>query len=87
MIKNPLVVVDSSTAGRRRGGGEETPILNRGYYNKTEAETIVEMVEQLLRCIPKTMATSIGISAPYKLQVLQIQDMMRARGLTRALVV
>lgn len=79
LIKNPIVLVDSSSIGRKRGEGEETQIINRGFYNSTEAATIVDMVEQLVRCIPGTIATDIGISAPYKMQIGQIQDMIRAR--------
>ncbi len=41
------MVVDSSAAGKIPGEGEETQVPQRGYYNRTEAETIVEMVAQL----------------------------------------
>ena len=77
LIQNPIVIVDS--VGQRRGEGEETKIPQRGYSNRTEAETIVDMIEHLLRCVPGTTATSIGISAPYKMQILLIQDLMRTR--------
>ena len=78
-IPSPIVIVDSSAVSKKPGEGEETQVLQRGYSNQTEAETIVEMVEQLVRCVPGTVATSVGISAPYKMQILLIQNLMRAR--------
>ena len=79
LIKNPIVIVDSSAVSKRPGEGEETQVPQRGYYNETEAETIVEMVAQLLQCLPETKAVAIGISAPYKMQIAQIRDMMGVR--------
>ena len=72
LIKNPIVLVDSSSTGRKRGEGEETQVLQRGYYNSTEAATVVDMIEQLLRCIPGTVVADIGVSAPYNMQITQI---------------
>ena len=79
LIKNPIVIVDSSAVSKRPGEGEETQVPQRGYYNETEAETIVEMIAQLLQCLPETKAVAIGISAPYKMQIAQIRDMMGVR--------
>jgi len=79
LIKNPIVVVDSTAVSKKHGEGEETQVPQRGYYNKTEAETIVEMVAQLLQCLPETKATAIGISAPYKMQIAQIRELMGVR--------
>ena len=79
LIKNPIVVVDSTALSKKPGEGEETQVPQRGYYNKTEAETIVEMVAQLLQCLPETKAAAIGISAPYKMQIAQIRDLMGVR--------
>jgi superfamily I DNA and/or RNA helicase len=79
IIKNPIVVVDSSAIGKQPGEGKETQVPQRGYYNRTEAETMVEMVAQLLQCVPETKATSIGMSAPYRMQISLVQEMMRDR--------
>ena len=78
-ISNPIVIIDSSSVSSRRGEGEETAVPQRGYYNQTEADIIVDMVEQLLRCIPGITAVCIGISAPYKMQIITIQERMRIR--------
>ena len=79
LIKNPIVVVDSTAVSKKHGEGEETQVPQRGYYNNSEAETIVEMVAQLLQCLPETKAKAIGISAPYKMQIAQIRDLMGVR--------
>ena len=78
-IPSPIVIVDSSAVSKKPGEGEETQVLQRGYSNQTEAETIVEMVEQLVRCVPGTVATSVGVSAPYKMQILLIQKLIYYR--------
>jgi hypothetical protein len=69
LIKNPIVIVDS--VGQRGGEDEETKV-KRYRSHKGATPTGQRGYSQ--------GATSIGINAPYKMQILLIQDLMGTRG-------
>jgi superfamily I DNA and/or RNA helicase len=77
LIKNPMVVINS--ASHLKGEGEETGELHRGYYNFTEAKTIVEVLSTLVQRVSDITALDVGICAPYKLQVAHIRKLIQER--------
>jgi len=81
LIKNPIVIINSASTGLagRNGEGEETHEIGRGYYNITEAVTIVNVLSNLTQQVLGILASEVGICAPYKLQVAHIRKFVQAQ--------